>query len=251
MESSHRSPNFHSTHWSVVAAARNAEHPAQDEAIASLCERYWQPLYAFIRRSGHARSDAEDLTQGFFTQLLDKNYLADADEQRGRFRTFLLAAFKNYVANQRAQQAAQKRGGAVQHVSIAALDFERAETQYQSGRSDSWTPEALFERAWALSLLNDVLSQMEAEYEQEGKGALFAALKPTLTGGAPRGSYSELAEQLDTSTGAIKVAVHRLRKAYRLQLTKQIAATLGSDADETEVASEQEALFRALLGPDG
>ena len=240
MNSSQR-PEFRTTQWSVVAAAIRDRSDAGD-ALAALCESYWQPLYAFIRRSGHAAQDAEDLTQGFFSVVLEKGYLAQADRDRGRFRTFLLAAVKNFLAKQRDREQAIKRGGGTTTLS---LDFRSTEQRYLAEPIERWTAEALFEREWALALLSQVLEEIERTYQQDGKAELFRYLKPTLVGGTPAAPYSDIAKQLSTTTGAVKVAVHRLRKTYRRQLCEAISATVGA-ADDVE--SERTVLLNALHG---
>ncbi|MCA9178654.1 MAG: sigma-70 family RNA polymerase sigma factor [Planctomycetales bacterium] len=233
---------FRTTQWSLVAAARDEEDPQSRLALSELCESYWQPLYVFIRRRGHSAADAEDLTQGFFHQLLEKNYLSQADRDRGRFRTFLLAAVKHFLANQAAKSGAQRRGGG--HA-LLSLDFALAESNYRAEPVETWTPEALYERQWALTLLSNVVARLEQKYEQSGKGELFRWLKPTLTGGTPSSPYNEVARQLETTTGAVKVAAHRLRDAYRRELCDAIADTLSGDDD---VESERVLLLRALAG---
>ncbi|MFK8111608.1 MAG: RNA polymerase sigma factor [Rubripirellula sp.] len=230
---------FCTTNWSLVHAASGAEKSA---ALTQLCQAYWYPVYSFIRRSGENRNEAEDLTQGFFAKLLEKDYLADADRARGRFRTFLLASVKHFLSNERDFQKAVKRGGRVKHLS---LDFEEAEARYSIEPTDGWTAEAIYERNWALSLLREVFLALETEYTEAGKGDLFAALTPYLTGQPTDGSLSEIAVQLETTGGALKVAAHRLRKSYRQRLREAVAATLdGSD----DVEAERRLLMDAMAG---
>lgn len=224
-----------------MVAAAIQDRGSAPEALATLCEAYWQPLYAFIRRSGHSPQDAEDLTQGFFSVALEKDYLAQANPEKGRFRTFLLAAVKHFLSKQRDHDQAVKRGGRDR---IISYDFQSAEQRYQAEPVEHWTPEAMFEREWALALLAQVLEHLQGAYDRDGKADLFQYLKPTLVGGTPAAPYSEIAEQLDTTTGAVKVAVHRLRKTYRLKLCEAIAATV--DVDDIE--SERAILLKALHG---
>ena len=169
---------FVTTHWSVVISAGQRESPKAADALVTLCTAYWYPLYAFVRRQGYRTEDAQDLTQAFFAKLLEKNYLGEADQQRGRFRSFLLASLKHFLANQRDYARAQKRGGGRP---VISLDFESAESRYRHEPPDTMTPERLFERRWALTLLDRVLSRLHDEYAAAGKLPLFELLKESLT----------------------------------------------------------------------
>lgn len=233
---------FATTRWSLVAAARERESPASAAALASLCQLYWYPLYAYARRRLPTAEDAQDLTQDFFAQLLEKEYLCQVDPQRGSFRAFLLTAFKHFLAKQRERAHAQKRGGGRTHL---PLDFQVGERRYQLEPTHAVDAEALYERRWALTLLEQTLAQLKDELTRAGKGRLFEALKGTLTGAdAPR-PYAELAAELGLSAEAIKVTVHRLRRRYGELLRTEIAQTLSAPE---EVDDELRTLFAALSG---
>jgi RNA polymerase sigma-70 factor (ECF subfamily) len=233
---------FVTTQWSVIVAAGRADTPNAQAALERLCRSYWYPLYAYARRRGHSVEDAQDLTQAFFARLLERHWVADADRERGRFRTFLLTAMNRFMADEWDKLRAQKRGGGVAHVPLQLND---AETRYGCEPADDRTPEQYFERRWALTLLDTVLQRLRREYEQEGKGEVFAALHSTL-GGSDSRSYAELGAQAGLSEGAVKVAVHRLRKRYRRLLRDEIAQTSAAGANVDE---ELQHLFGALSGP--
>ena len=226
---------FATTHWSMVVGAGQGGSPEADQALAALCENYWFPLYAFVRRAGYSAEDAQDLTQEFFVRLLDKNYLADADRHRGRFRSFLLGTMKHFLARERSRQGAQKRGG---HLPVLSLDFHDGESRYGSMEpADNLTPERLYEKRWALALLDLVLNRLDAEFQAAGKAGLFDALKPFLAAGSIKPSYSEVAEKSGMTEGAVKVASHRLRRRYRKLLREEIARTIaGPEVLEDEWA---------------
>jgi DNA-directed RNA polymerase specialized sigma24 family protein len=240
--------HFRTTQWSLVALAsqRGASGETDAEqarlALEQLCHSYWYPIYSFIRRSGSDRDSAEDLTQGFFTRLLEKDFLAEADPARGRFRTFLLAAIKHYLSGQRERAATIKRGGQVRHWS---LNFDDAESRYAVEPTDGWTAEAIFIRSWAITLLRDVLAALEVEYKSNGKTELFTALRPYLTGQPSEESLIQIADRLRTTPGALKVAAHRLRSTYRDRLLTAVAATVGEDH---EVNAERKLLLDAIAG---
>ena len=230
---------FASTQWSLVLAAGHRSLPASDRALADLCRVYWYPLYAYARRCLGDVHEAQDATQDFFGRLLEKNLLARAQQERGRFRSFLLTAFKNFLANQRDKANAGKRGGGRMPLS---LDFDAGDSRYNLEPSHSWTAERLFERQWALTLLDQVLADLRAELVADDKEALFESLKVYLTGDAAA-SYAELAPTLGMSEGAVKVAAHRLRQRYRELLRRAVAQTV---ADAAEVDDEIRRLFEAL-----
>jgi RNA polymerase sigma-70 factor (ECF subfamily) len=233
---------FASTRWSLVAAAGQRESPESAAALASLCRLYWYPLYAYARRRLPTAEDAQDLTQEFFARLLEKEYLRQVDRQRGSFRSFLLTAFRHFLAKERDRAHAQKRGGGRPHLS---LDFQVGERRYQLEPTHASDAEALYERGWALTLLEQALVQLREELARAGKGRLFEALKGTLTGeDAPR-PYAELADELGLSAEAIKVTVHRLRRRYGELLRTEIAQTVSSPV---EVEDELRNLFAALGG---
>lgn len=228
-------PGFHTTRWSLIAAVREPAAPAAQLALAELCASYWYPIYAFIRRTGHNADAAQDSTQGFFTQLLEKGGLAGADRAKGKFRSYLLGACRHYLANEHDHATAAKRGGGQP---VLSLDFPDAERRYLVEPIDQRTADQLFERRWALTLLDRTMSELQAEYAAAGNESLFDRLKETLTGGAA--SHAEMATDLGMTEGAVKVAAHRLRKRYRELLREAIADT-ADDVDE-----EIRELFRAL-----
>jgi len=230
---------FATTRWSLIAAAQDASAPAARQALADLCSAYWFPVYAYVRRRGHDHHAAQDLTQGFFARLLEKNDLAAADRTRGRFRSFLLTACQHFLANQHDHDTAKKRGGGRVHV---ALDFTSADGRYSHEPADATTPERLFARQWALGLLERVLAGLRDEYEGSGRAKLFYALKECLTG-ATEARYAGLADRLRMTEGAVKVAVHRLRQRYKDRLRSAIAETV---ATPDEVEDEIRDLFAAL-----
>jgi RNA polymerase sigma factor (sigma-70 family) len=222
---------FVTTHWSVVLAARDKHSPASAAALEALCRSYWYPLYAFVRRQGHSPHDAQDLTQGFFARVLAKDYLQAADKEKGRFRTFLRVALKRFLANEWDRARRIKRGGGHAHISF---DTEAAEQRYLSERSDTIPPDRLFERRWAMTLLNQALDRLQEEYERAGKLAEFQVLKPCLT--ADRGSipYEQIAADLGLTMGNARVAVHRLRKRYRQAFRAEVAETVAAVEDIDE-----------------
>jgi RNA polymerase sigma factor (sigma-70 family) len=233
-----RRRGFESTQWSVVLAAAGDRTGASREALEALCERYWYPVYAFVRRRGHAADEAEDLTQAFFAKLIEKHYVRDADPARGKFRAFLLTAVTHFLANERDREAALKRGGGRM---IVSLDGEAAEGRFRAEPADPLTPERVFERRWALTTLERALARLRAEHERAGAADRFERLKGCLTGEAA--SHGELAAALGMTEGAVKVAVHRLRRRYRELLRAEIAETL---VDPATVDDELRELLAAL-----
>ncbi|MDX1945047.1 MAG: RNA polymerase subunit sigma-24 [Pirellulaceae bacterium] len=232
---------FHTTHWSLIAAA-SGESDASRAALADLCAAYWYPIYAYLRRRGRAAEDARDLAQEFFATLLEKGYLADADRERGRFRAFLLTAVARFAAKEREKGAAQKRGGGRASLSI---DFDDGERRYLREPSHDWTPERIFERRWALTLLDRTLAALRQEHAAAGKLPLFEVLKQFLTGEAGAPPLRQVAESLGMTEGALKVAIHRLREKYRERLRAEIAQTVAAQEDVDE---ELAALRAALRG---
>jgi RNA polymerase sigma-70 factor (ECF subfamily) len=233
---------FAETQWSLVlAAGRGGDSTRARDALAALCRSYWYPLYAFVRRQGHAPHDAQDLTQDFFARLLEKNWLAGVDRTRGRFRSFLLAAMKHFLANEWDKSKALKRGGGVHN--FISLDAESAESRYALEPADNLTADKLYERRWALTLLDRTLARLRDEFVAEGKAKQFDELKFTLTGGRGETPYAELAAKFGMTEGAVKVMVHRLRQRYREVLRAQIAETVG---DAGEVEAELRHLFATL-----
>jgi len=220
---------FTTTHWSLVSAARSdeASQTRARKALEELCRTYWYPLYAFVRSRGYSAADAEDLTQAFFTRVIETDGFASADRERGRFRSYLLGAMKHFLANEWHRAQTQKRGGQVQFVEWDALD---PEARYSEASKQSDNPEHLFDREWALETVAGALQALRDEMVKAGKSEQFDALKGSLTGedGSTR---EEIAARLDMREDAVKVAVHRLRKRYRELLRAAIAETVSNEAD--------------------
>jgi RNA polymerase sigma-70 factor (ECF subfamily) len=231
---------FATTRWSLIVAAREVDTPRAREALAELCRTYWFPLYAFIRRQGFAWDQAQDLTQEFFARLLERDGLARADQARGRFRSFLLAACAHFLSNERDRAQALKRGGGR---TFLPIDFRVAEERYLCEPAHDLTAEKLFERRWALSLLELVLARLRKEYQDAAKGPLFDALKGYLLHEPGGPGYRDAAEWLGLTEGTVKISVHRLRKRYRELLREEIERTV---EDPGEVEEEIRSLFRAL-----
>lgn len=224
---------FASTHWSVVLAAGRESSQGAREALTRLCQAYWYPLYAYIRRQGRGPHDAEDLTQEFFARFLEKKFLADVHRERGRFRSFLLAALKHFLANEGDRARAHKRGGRCKFIS---LDERAAERRYALEPREDLSADKIYERRWALTLLDQVLSRLKGEFADAGKAEQFERLKIFLSVGRSAAPYSAVAAQLRTTEEAVKVAVHRLRKRYRELLREEIAQTVaGRDEIEEEI----------------
>jgi len=225
-----------------VVAAGGRPSPESREALAALCRTYWYPLYAYLRSHGRRAHDAEDLTQEFFATLLEKRYLQAADRRRGRFRSFLLTAFKRFLAKDQERAGAQKRGGGK---TILSIDFETGEGRYEREPSHDWTPERVFDRRWALTILEHVLARLAAEYAEKQKDRLWEQLQPYLTGTTGAPPYGAVAGVLGMTEGAVKVAVHRLRQRYRELLREEIAQTVDAPG---EVDDELTLLLAALRG---
>jgi RNA polymerase sigma-70 factor (ECF subfamily) len=232
---------FTETHWSVVLAARDGSDSRARLALDTLCRTYWYPIYALVRGRGHSQHDAEDLTQGFFHRLIAKDGLEQVSPAKGRFRHFLLAAIKNFLANEWDKAHTLKRGG---DCVTWSLDGLAAEERYATEPVDENSPDVLYDRRWALSLLEHSLRQLREEYSAAGNGPVFETLQECLTPGNARASHAELAERLGKSVEAVAVAVHRLRRRYGECLREQIAHTV---ADPKDVESEFRDL-RAILG---
>ncbi len=233
---------FATTRWSVVLAAGHESSPDFAGALEHLCRAYWYPLYAFVRRSGIAPEDARDLTQEFFARLLEKKWLAEADPARGRFRTFLLAALKHFLANEWNRAQRLKRGGGRDFI---ALDAATAEERYAMEPPDLATPELLYDRRWALTLLARTQKRLRDEMNAEGQGERFAALEPTLVGERTALPYEELAARFGVTETAVKSMVLRLRKRFRTLLRDEVAETTG---EAKEVDAELAHLFAILSG---
>jgi RNA polymerase sigma factor (sigma-70 family) len=231
---------FHTTHWSVVlAAGRDTQTDASARALETLCQTYWYPLYAFVRHRVKDEHEAQDLTQAFFERLLEKRTLADADPDRGRFRTFLLTACKRFLANEWHKKNAQKRGGGLQ---VLSLDFEAAEKRYSIEPTIGLTAEVVFEQQWAVSLIDSVLARLRQEYVDRGCEEQFAQLKAFLSG-RNSSSYAAVAETMEMTEGAVKVAGHRLRTRYREMMRSEIAQTVDSP---DEIEDEIRRLFEVM-----
>jgi RNA polymerase sigma-70 factor (ECF subfamily) len=231
---------FATTHWSVVLAAGRRHSPQADRALEKLCRTYWFPLYAYVRRHGHNKEDAEDSVQAFFARFLKKNHLGDLNAEHGRFRAFLLAALKHFLINEWKHGARLKRGGGVPPLS---LDWQTADTKFQVADSREPSPDQAFDREWALALLAKVIERLQAECNDDGRAEQFAQLKIFLTAGKGEGSHAAAAQALGMNETAVRVAVHRLRKRYRELLREEIAQTL---ADPAQVDAEMQALFGAF-----
>jgi RNA polymerase sigma factor (sigma-70 family) len=219
---------FATTQWSLVLAAGQRGSEEAEEALARLCSLYWYPVFAFVRRQGHPRGEAQDLTQGFFTRIIEKGDLGDADRSRGRFRSFLLTACQHFLSNERDRARALKRGGGRLPISI---DVAAAEGRYERALAHSETPERLYDRQWCLTLLDGVLDGLREDYETAGKGRVFDRLKDFLTADEGAGTNAEAARELGMTEPAVKVAVHRLRRRYRDALRRRVAETVESAED--------------------
>lgn len=239
MSEQRRSDWFATTRWSLVVAAGGPADARSREALEQLCTTYWQSVYAYVRRHSRDAEEAQDLTQGFFTHLLEKKGYLSARRDRGRFRAFLLASVKHYLANERDRAHAAKRGGGR---TVLSLDFGEAESSWVPEPVENQTPEKLFFRKWALTVLAAVLASLREEYEASNRGPVFEALKDVLTGGVER-PYAEIGAELGMDEGAVKVAAHRLRKRYRDRLKTAIADTVG---DPSEIDDELRFLLEAL-----
>lgn len=224
----------------LTAAARKDTVNAR-AALEYLCGTYWQPLYSYVRRRGHAPEDAKDLTQEFFARLLERDGVASVSPEKGRFRSFLLASVNHFLADEWDKARAQKRGGA----GLITLDLDTAETRFGELPAAGLSPEKAFEQRWAITLLEQVYRRLESDYERQGRGNLFGTLRGTLAGASNAAPYAELAAKLKISEGAVKVAVHRLRERYRELLRETIADTV---SDPAEIEDELRCLYQALAG---
>jgi RNA polymerase sigma-70 factor (ECF subfamily) len=211
-----------------VLSAQDKSSPHSIEALESLCRTYWYPLYAFVRRRGRSPHDAQDLTQGFFARLLEKDYLKSADSEKGKFRTFLLVALKRFLADEWDHQHAQKRGG---FASILSIDQELAESRFAAELAHQLQPDVLFDRQWAMTLVERVMARLQEEYLTSGRATLFEHLRSCLVKDESALPYAEIASQLNLTEAAIKMAVHRLRARYREILHAEIADTVSAPED--------------------
>jgi len=215
------------TRWSMVLCAGDVGAPSRAQALSELCATYWYPLYAFLRRDGCDEAQACDLTQGFFAEVLEKNVIGEADPERGRFRAFLFTALRHYAHKERRKERAEKRGG---KSTILSIDAAQAEARYALEPVDSLTPERIFERRWAMTVVGRALEEVRAESVAKGKGERFDRLCPCLTGSHPQ-TYAELAAELGISEGSVKVSVHRLRQRFKRRLTEAIAHTVSEPGE--------------------
>jgi len=233
---------FDTTHWSMVIEAGQPDSPRVQHALEKLCQIYWHPLYACVRRQGYSPDDASDLTQDFFAQLLENNSVRHADPQRGRFRTFLKACLKNFLNKQWVKANAAKRGGSQPHIS---LDAQEAEQRFAAEPSDNLTPESIFEQRWAATVLEAVIKRLAAEYDAAGKTKFFEALKNYTWGDSSGHSYADIGREFNMSEGAVKVAALRLRERYRELLRMEVARTV---ADASQIEDELRYLIQVVSG---
>jgi RNA polymerase sigma factor (sigma-70 family) len=233
---------FPTTQWSRVVTAGRGDAAQAREALSGLCQAYWYPIYAYIRHRRYTPEKARDLTQDFFAYVLERDLFAKADPARGRFRAFLRTVCARQLADRRDQEKAAKRGGGRSLLSIDPLD---AEGRYAREPADELTPERIFDRTWALTLLDRVVERLRSEYDDADRADRYKELIALLTRDPATGTYSETAERLGTTEGNVRVAVHRLRRRYGLLLREEIAATVG---ELVQVEDEIHTLFSALEG---
>jgi len=231
---------FTTTHWSMVLAGGNQSSPDYTRALSTLCQTYWYPLYVYLRRWGCDREQAEDYTQGFFASLLERQGIGKADPKQGKFRSFLLASLKNFLADEWDRSQAQKRGGGKK---VFSLGIEDGETRYRCEPADNLSPEKLFERYWALEVLKQAMTRLKAEYIAAGKQQLFDYLKTYLAAEQDSIPYRDAAAKLDMTEGAVRVAVHRLRQRYGELVREEIAQTVTTPEQIEEEICE---LYAAL-----
>jgi DNA-directed RNA polymerase specialized sigma24 family protein len=238
---------FHTTRWTLVMASAHDQSQTGRAALAALCQAYWYPLYAFARRRGHSPPDAQDLTQGFFLHLLEHRALSQVDRLKGKFRSFLLACFQNYLSVENQRARALKRGGQCQFIS---LDLETAETRYRLDPADYLTAEKVFEARWALTLLEQAKTILRQEYVARGKESVFDTLKAFvgIMGDEPEDSYEKAAKELGIGVGTIKTLIHCLRKRYLAVVREEVARTVSNPA---EIEDEIRALCDALIAAEG
>jgi RNA polymerase sigma-70 factor (ECF subfamily) len=236
------SARFPVTRWTMVAAAQGKGRQAH-HALNELCGLYWPPVYAFVRRKGKSPADAEDITQGFFTELLARGSIDSVALEKGRLRTFLLKALTRYMINAHEKSGAAKRGGGTPPLS---LDFARAEGNYIAEPGHQITPELEFERQWALQLLDGALAEVRSDAEHSGRGALFEDLKGLISLDVTIAAYDDIAARHGLTEGAVKAAAHRLRQGFRTALRHAIAETVTS---EEEIDDEIRHLFSVFQAP--
>jgi RNA polymerase sigma-70 factor (ECF subfamily) len=229
------------THWSLVLQAGQSDSKQAAEALEDLCRAYWYPLYAYVRRQGHSPHDAEDLTQGFFKRFLEKEYLRNADQGRGRFRTFLLSSLKHFLINEWRRSNRLKKGGG--QLALSLDETATAEQRFIAEPVSAQPPDAQYDRGWAMAVLHRVMGRLQAEYVESGKGELFEDLSDFLTADGDTGSYAEIARRLQMTEGNLKVTIHRLRRRYRELMRKEVATTV---EDPGQIDTEIELLISAL-----
>jgi RNA polymerase sigma factor (sigma-70 family) len=238
---------FRTTRWSAILIAAESQMPGSQEALSALCRDYWYPLYAFARRRGHPSHDAQDLTQGFFLSILKRHALKQVDPARGRFRSFLLSSFQNFLADESDRARALKRGGDREFL---FLDAEEAESRYELEQADELTPEKIFDARWAMALLARATKRLQEECAVAGESARFEILHPFVGvefGKSPP-TYEEVAGALGVSIGTAKTAIHRFRKQYIVHLRQEVSRTV---SNPTEIDEEIRALCEALAGAEG
>lgn len=234
---------FNTTCWHVVTSSRDHDSAVRRESLGELYKTYWYPLFAYLRRKGYSQEQSSDFVQGFFLELIDKDFLATVSPEKGRFRWFMMSAIGRFVSNQRAKQNAQKRGGGV---ATFSLDAEQAERRYQQEPEGDWTPEKLFDRRWALEVLSNALQRLKEDHEKRGKLELYTELQSTLAGESLSAEACDtIGAKLEMSPVAVKVAAHRLKEKYRKSLVDVVSQTL---TDEENVDDELDRLFEALAG---
>ena len=234
---------FNTTHWSVVLLAGEVQNPKAGAALESLCQSYWYPLYAYVRRKGYSSHDAQDLTQDFFARLLEKNYVRLATSERGKFRSFLLKSLHHFLVNDWVRKQAQKRGGGQMFISFQE---QNAEGRYQQEPASEISAESLYDRRWALALLDKALNGVGTEYRGSGRGAVFDRLKGSILTDGTAEMYTAIGGDLGLSAGAVKVALHRLRSRFRALVRAEVAQTV---SNPNEVDEELRCLMAALNAP--
>jgi RNA polymerase sigma-70 factor (ECF subfamily) len=234
-----KSPVFNTTRWTVVLAAGNPSHPEAAAALDRLCRTYWYPVYAYVRRKGRLPAEAEDLTQDFFTRLLSRGFPVGVKREGGKFRSYLLRSLDHFLINEWRRDHSTKRGGGTTTFSLDGVD---ADARYRLEPTDDATSEALYDRRWAMTVLDTVREQLREEYSRHSKAELYAALEPCLTGGDDLLPHAELMARLDLKASALKMAVHRLRKRFGELLRAEIAQTVTTTG---EIEDEIRALITA------
>lgn len=234
---------FKTTHWNLVVSSKQSDVDIRRQSLSELCQQYWYPLFAYLRRKGHTAESSADYVQGFFLELIDKSFLDAVEPDKGRFRWFLMSAIGRFVSNQQKKQTAQKRGGGQP---VLSLNVESAEQRYQMEPDEGWTAEKLYDRRWALSILEQALAELTRIQTSRNKTDLYQALQPTLSGIPMSGEqYAEIAKRFSMSTGAVKVAALRLREKYRSLLVDLVRQTV---TEPHIVDGELEELLNALRG---